>query len=350
MTKKKKTILILLGCLVPVLVLGIFLAFLAFRPPDIPVKFWVGAFSPDGKAIITIGGQSSLDDSPHVSELIRWSLPKGRRKTLLVQEAPIRTLVCSPDGKFVVLGDWRGVTKLVDPATGRIIRFLSPHSVLVNAVAVSKDSRMIATSCIDGTITLCDSTGKELETLTAPGEIFLNVAISPDCGHIAGTTKSGKVWLFDLATHQPARMLEAYGGRPLQWPRAEAVAFSPDGSSFVTGCQKSLRVWETSTGNLIRELRGSSGNVNSAAYSPNGDALATVDADGTLALWNPATGEQINSTSAHQGTCFWVAFSPDGKFLATVGRFDFTLDLRDAQTLGLITAFHRTTAIPTPSR
>jgi len=347
-TKKKKTILILLACSAPVWVLGIFLALGAFRTPDIPVQFWAGAFLPDGKAILTIGGQSGLNDSPHVSELLRWNLPKGRRQTLLLQEAPIRTLACSPDGKFVVLGDWRGVTKLVDPATGRIICFLIPHSALVNAVAVSRDSKMIASACIDGSITLCDSAGRELETLTMPGEIFLHVAISPDRGNIVGTTKSGKACLFDLANHQPAQMLEAYGGRSMQWPRAEAVAFAPDGSSFVTGCQQSLRLWETSTGRLIRELQGSTGNINSAAYSPNGEALATVDADGTLALWNPTTGAQINSASAHHGTCFWVAFSPDGKFLATVGRFDFTLDLWDAQTLGLITALHRTTTFPTP--
>src|SRR5205085_1430599 len=159
---------------------------------------------------------------------------------------------------------------------------------------------MIVSACIDGSITVCDSAGKELETLTMPGEIFLHVAISPDCGNIVATTKSGKAYLFDLAKHRPAQKLEAYGGRPVQWPRAEAVVFAPDGSGFVTGCQQSLRLWETSSGRLIRELPGSTGNINSAAYSPDGETLATADADGKLALWNPATGAQISSTPAHQ--------------------------------------------------
>ncbi len=89
-------------------------------------------------------------------------------------------------------------------------------------------------------------------------------------------------------------------------------------------------------------MEGSSGNINFAVFSSDGETLATIDASGTLALWNPATGEQINATTAHPCTSFSISFSGDGRRLATVGRDDFMLNIWDSQTLVRVASFHRT--------
>ena len=253
----------------------------------------------------------------------------------------MRTMASSRDGKFVVVGDWRGVTKLVDPANGKIIRFLPAHSALVNSVSLSPDGKLIASASFDGSVIVCDSDGKQLEKFEYPDEKFQSVAIAPDGGTVVGTTRSGKAFVFDMASHALVHTLQACSGPPRAGTPVETAVFNPDGSSFATGCQRTLKIWDAKTGNVIREMPSSAGEFNGAAYSPKGDLLATVDTAGVLTLWNPATGEQIKSVPAHHGLSYWVGFSPDGKRLATTGLSDYTLCVWDAQTLEHVTTIHR---------
>ena len=59
--------------------------------------------------------------------------------------------------------------------------------------------------------------------------------------------------------------------------------------------------------------------VNSVAFSPDGERLASAGGDGTLKVWNCATGKVIQRFNAHNGFVCSVTFHPDGKHLASVG-------------------------------
>ncbi|WP_459178365.1 WD40 repeat domain-containing protein, partial [Dulcicalothrix desertica] len=49
--------------------------------------------------------------------------------------------------------------------------------------------------------------------------------------------------------------------------------------------------------------------------SADGKTLASASADKTIKLWNISTGKLISTLSGHTSTVFSVAFSPDGKTL-----------------------------------
>ncbi|KIJ91548.1 hypothetical protein K443DRAFT_47094, partial [Laccaria amethystina LaAM-08-1] len=50
-----------------------------------------------------------------------------------------------------------------------------------------------------------------------------------------------------------------------------SVAFSPDGKQIVSGSNdKSVRVWDASTGDELNVLKGRTGLVRSFAFSPDG--------------------------------------------------------------------------------
>ncbi|HEY7425051.1 MAG TPA: serine/threonine-protein kinase, partial [Gemmataceae bacterium] len=60
--------------------------------------------------------------------------------------------------------------------------------------------------------------------------------------------------------------------------------------------------------------------VNSLAFSPDGEFLATAGGDGAIKVWNLATGRVIQTLEkAHSGFVCCVAFHPEGKHLASVG-------------------------------
>jgi WD40 repeat protein len=124
-------------------------------------------------------------------------------------------------------------------------------------------------------------------------------------------------------------------------PRANIVdaAFSPDGALVVGAGGKGdnvAHVWDVRTGAQVLAL-GHPGAVNSVAFSPNGELIATGDADGTARIWGVVGGLLLNSFpvprvagQTRANGVRYVEFSPDGTKLLTVGgnRFVHVFDVR----------------------
>ncbi|MEV6381857.1 helix-turn-helix domain-containing protein [Streptomyces sp. NPDC051773] len=100
----------------------------------------------------------------------------------------------------------------------------------------------------------------------------------------------------------------------------ETVVFGPDGRTLATaGADHSVKLWNTSTEQLLRTLRGHTDTVTAVAFSPDGRTLATTGADHSVKLWNTTTGRETATLTGHTGSVNAVAFSPDGRILATGG-------------------------------
>jgi WD40 repeat protein len=105
------------------------------------------------------------------------------------------------------------------------------------------------------------------------------------------------------------------------------MAFSPDGlhlalaGGFNAGSpgrgDKTLRIWKVVRNRLVRELKGHTGWLTRAAYSPDGRSLLSGGVDGTARLWDTATERLLHTLQAHAGTVHDVASSPDGARVAT---------------------------------
>ncbi len=79
-----------------------------------------------------------------------------------------------------------------------------------------------------------------------------------------------------------------------------------------------------------RVLAGHTGAVNSVAFSPDGARLSTASEDKTARVWNSATGELVHTLTGHEDAVFAAPFSPDGSKIATVSA-DLTPRLWDAR-------------------
>jgi WD40 repeat protein len=309
-----------------------------WHPTELNLKFWSVSFSPDGSSVVTGGGENASSPPPP-GELVFWKI--GARHGRSVEErASVRSVAWSSDGKFVAIGDFSGVTKLVIPETGKTLRAFSPPANQVNTVAVSKDCNLVAAGTFEGTIDLWDNSGKEQHLFLIPSDKILDIAFSPNGLSMVATGRSGNAYLLDLVGYGELLKFQAYKGSAKSNPTAECTAFSPDGVSFATGSLTTLRIWETKTGMLLQDVPCTA-NVNNIAFAPSGDTVATVHADGGLALWNSRTGQQLRSVQAHPNEAFGLSFSPDGRRIATVSRNDFTIKIWDANSLKLTASLCR---------
>ena len=113
-------------------------------------KLWVTAvaFSPDSK-ILASGG----------NELFLWDTSTGTqlRTTPRKLTAQISTLVFSPDGNILVVGNKDGVLELWDVRTGGLLSTHTGHTRWANVLKFSPDGRtLVSSSFWDGTILLWD--------------------------------------------------------------------------------------------------------------------------------------------------------------------------------------------------
>ena len=127
----------------------------------------------------------------------------------------------------------------------------------------------------------------------------------------------------------PATLL----GKPIPQPGSvDAMAFSPDGKSFVAGCDSgSAQVWDIATGTPVGQPILHPGCISAAAFSPDGKTLLTGCEDGAARLWDVETRRLRTAPLLHQAWIFAVAFSHDGTIVLT-GSKDKTARLWDAAT------------------
>jgi WD40 repeat protein len=130
------------------------------------------------------------------------------------------------------------------------------------------------------------------------------------------------VQVWEISTGKSVAVLHGHTGQVL------SAAFSPDARFVVTASMDgTARIWEVSTGRSV-ELRGHSEWVTNAAFSPDGKIVVTSGgceygkecSDTTVRMWDAKTGQGMAIMRGHTSSVVSVAFSSDGKFIVTLSQ------------------------------
>jgi len=133
------------------------------------------------------------------------------------------------------------------------------------------------------------------------------VAFSPCGERFASGCGNGAVILWDAQTGEAEQRMAAGPG----WVRS--LSFTADGARLASGSQASICVWDTTTGALLRTIRSQLDG--SVQFSPT-NSLTLASVWGLrITLWDVTSGEEIRTVPGFG--C--IHFSPDGRTIATGG-------------------------------
>ncbi|MGZ6366690.1 MAG: protein kinase domain-containing protein [Ktedonobacteraceae bacterium] len=239
----------------------------------------------------------------------------------------VQAITWSPDGKRVASASDDGTVQIWDPTTGKQVLIYRSHSNAINAVAWSPDGRRIASASDDKSVQVWDtSNGGLIFANRSHTKKVLAIAWSPDGRRIASGSedKSVQVW-------SPNKDKSSFFGTLRLTPRSQfsykghsgrvnGLIWSPNGQRIASvSNDKSLQVWDATTGKIFIIYRNTSAGINGVTWSPNGRFIAACGNDKMVQAWDAITRNNVFTYRGHTGYVMSVAWSPDGKSLASAG-------------------------------
>jgi len=208
------------------------------------------AFRPDMRSLACAdGGEGPL--------LLETGTGKVLRRFPGAKDDRVYQVVCAPDASFLASRHESGLTRLWNPATGKIIRTF----------------------------------GEKLGQYQSPSFCVG----SPDGGLIAIGGVNGTTQLWGTADGKLVRVLGREGSSGF------SASFSPDGKILAVG-DKDVHLFEVVTGKELDRLKGHNPWIHALAFSPDGKQLASAGGDEEIRIWEMATGKERHRFVGHRGS------------------------------------------------
>ncbi len=274
------------------------------------------AFSPDG---------TTLASADFGATVRLWNVPTQAARPISGHTGSVNKIAYSPDGRtMATIGDDKTV-QLWETDTQRRLALLKGHTGPVTYAAFAPDGRWLATTSLDGSVRLWDvASSRQAASIPVERNIYYSVSFTPDSQTLAIVGR-GPVLLWDIPNGHPTPLPDSAqtnfsvpaddgGGGPA----AVEVAYSPDGTTLAIADGEDILLRDTASRRQTGKLTGHLSSITALAFSPDNTTLVTGSKDQTARLWSTTTHSQIGSTlTGHDGTVLRVAFTHDGRALAT---------------------------------
>lgn len=271
-------------------------------------------------------------------------LPASESKIAATLSGRIHSFSVSPDLKTIAIATTNGLV-LYSLETSDLIRVLNEKEN-VFSVAFSADGKKLAVGSL---IMQNSEAGKPHLVVwdTSTGEVIFEpkignsdttmffgaLAWSPKGSLLATSDYDRGLVTFDIKTGRIISLQEDFLVSPYD------ISWSPNGSRVVaTGdLGYGFRRWRIDTDESVRLYDERVGTAaEQLAWSPDGERIASVHANGVLCFWTASTNHCDGYIQAHGERGFSLAWSPDANQLATGGG---VIRIWDTHTGNLVTSF-----------
>ena len=180
----------------------------------------------------------------------------------------------------------------------------------INSISVSSARRFddckIATACRDCKVYIYDLRANEKVIFEGHTDEVNSVAFSPNSKILVSGSSDKTVRIWNSVTKPIGQMSKQErkdrvrkGLLTLVGHTADVtcVAFSPDGKQIVSGSyDKTIRVWDSTSGSELMVLNGHKDRVNSVAFSSDGLKIVSGSSDKSIRIWDLGTGSDSETS------------------------------------------------------
>lgn len=278
-------------------------------------------FSPDGNWLLW-GGVFNGARRIHTMEL------RDSRTGALVHDfgkfnEDVYSAAFSPTGLYAVSispqeedGVVSNRLRIWEAATGRLIQ----QTLVGDAenVAFLPGDQQVLMPYSNGTLRLLDvATGQLVKRFGSNSASVATAALSPNGANIVSASRYADDYSLKLWDTSSARLVHAFKGHT---GGVTSVVFSPTGDRILSGSfDKTVKLWDTRNGEVIMSFNDNMDEVVAVAFSPDGKRAFSGEGgrDKMLREWNVITGKLVDSASVPDGKSVnfikTVAYSPNGE-------------------------------------
>ena len=267
------------------------------------------SFTPDGKRIVAA---CLLGDRP----LRIWDAADGT-ELFAGGEGSLSALAISRDGSRFALGRSGTTTTVITDNFGTELSTVSGHWWRTDWVAFRSSGNELLSLGNGGRLVAHDIVAGTAKRVSAVGEVSTGqgcrAILSPD-NLLLAVGGGADIHLLDSTTWEKKAQWKAHS------KNIYALAFSPDGKRLVSGAaDRSLRVWDVESRQLLRTMTGPTGDVYAVVFSPDGTRMVSAGRDRAIRIWDTVHWEEITQLHGHTSLVYCLAFSPDGHVLVSGG-------------------------------
>ena len=262
-------------------------------------------------------------------------------RLLLSKNGTATRFALSHDGQFLALAigedlqDLKPKIMICDTGTGNVIHELAGHEGRISSLDFSPVDNVLLSSSEDMTARIwnLDQGEEQLPRITHANPIQCAV-FSPDGSRILcgggfpsippGPNKESELRIYDTDTRALSRELEGHPSAVM------CIAFSSNGKLIASGGfgeetldSAEIRIWDSSTGDLIHVLEGPAFTAIDIEFSPDSHSLAVAGGLGKgpkeIQIFDCESGLETKSLQGHPNPIGGVQFSPDGSRLLSFG-------------------------------
>ena len=229
----------------------------------------------------------------------------------------IKSLAISPDGKLLLVGTGEGLVSGINLETQET---LYSKAVLVNnysSIAINLEKDIFAVADENTVMLLSLANGRKLRFLRDHTGKISDVAISPDGKNIvsvSGDDRTIRIW--DLESGELIQTIGANIGP------TTSVQYTPDGTMFITGAigdDRTFKFWDAKTFELLKTSPQQPGYINDLKISNDGQILVAAVRN-LIKSWDLSTLQDMRSIKGPKLDINTIAISPDNRTVATANK------------------------------